>query len=86
MQMVLNPTQTFSNTVTPRRVNRAFKSLLDLDAKYEEKINTALAHAKKRAVQKDEEDALRSLQPQARASLETFQRTQARLNASITYA
>jgi len=84
--MILNATPTISNKVIPRRVNRALKSFLGLEEKYEEKIEHARAEAKKRETQREQKNALDTLYPQARVSLETFQITQARLNARYQYA
>ncbi|HFU74144.1 MAG TPA: hypothetical protein ENK65_01165 [Helicobacteraceae bacterium] len=86
MQMAINPVNSTPHAHPSRRVNRAFKSLLRLDEKYEEKIDTTLNKTHKRDIKETEDAYLTALNPEARASLRAFQQIQARFNAAITYA
>jgi len=88
MQMAINTINSYNNVTQPRRVNRAFKALLDLDEKFEEKINQTLAEARDQNnnYSQIQNEAIRSLDLSAQKSLHEFQKSQARLNASIVYA
>lgn len=83
MQMAIHRTNGIVSTHIPRRVNRAFKSFLDLEERFEDKINQVLQDSNKKV---SESDAINTLTVQTRASLHTFQRTQARINAQDSYA
>lgn len=83
MQTAIQRTNGIVSTHIPRRVNRAFKSFLDLEERFEDKINQVLQDSNKKV---SESDAINTLTVQTRASLHTFQRTQARINAQDSYA